>query len=291
MEALNQGPAETRSTLMGLVALGLFNSVVSAFYYVRVLKAMYLREPGAKRLGAAERSIEIPIVIGTLVVVVFGLFPSPLISMMQAASEPMLTATGGYSSAVSPPSATGYAPVPPASTKPAPRRQRTGPRDRQELRTIHADDAIDVGGGQVQECSSKEGRSGAEDQEHSSKKGRSGRQDALSRREICRLTRIHKPTRKLPTKHDKRQSWPSSTRSRSAWRVPISSRTKTPRTNRRPSGQGRRPARGGGQYPDERPGRSGRRSFSQLRGHVLLSPRSSTPRAIASSACAAALGL
>ena len=39
---------------------------------------------------------------------------------MQAASEPMLTATGGYSSMVSPPSGTGYAPLPPASTKPAP---------------------------------------------------------------------------------------------------------------------------------------------------------------------------
>jgi NADH-quinone oxidoreductase subunit N len=120
MEALNQGPAETRLTLMGLVALGLFNSVVSAFYYVRVLKAMYLREPGVKRLGAAERSIEIPIAIGTLVVVVFGLFPSPLISVMQAASEPMLTSTGGWASMVSPPSATGYAPLPSASTKTAP---------------------------------------------------------------------------------------------------------------------------------------------------------------------------
>jgi hypothetical protein len=55
-----------------------------------------------------------------LVVVVFGLFPSPLMSVMQAASEPMLTATGGWASMVSFPSATGYAPVPPVSTKPAP---------------------------------------------------------------------------------------------------------------------------------------------------------------------------
>jgi NADH-quinone oxidoreductase subunit N len=120
MEALNQGPAETRLTLMGLVALGLFNSVVSAFYYVRVLKAMYLREPGTKRLGVADGPIAVPILIGTLMVVVFGLIPTPLISIMQAASEPMLTSTGGWSSMVSPASGTGYAPISPGSTKPAP---------------------------------------------------------------------------------------------------------------------------------------------------------------------------
>ena len=56
MEALNQQHAETRLTLMGLVALGLMNSVVSAFYYVRVLKAMFLREPsGVQAAGPRGR--------------------------------------------------------------------------------------------------------------------------------------------------------------------------------------------------------------------------------------------
>ncbi len=41
-------------TLIWLVALGLMNSVVSAFYYVRVLKAMFLREPGTKTAGPAR---------------------------------------------------------------------------------------------------------------------------------------------------------------------------------------------------------------------------------------------
>ena len=53
-----------RLTLIWLVALGLFNSVVSAFYYVRVLKAMFLREPG--RRGGSRRptgSIAVPIVL------------------------------------------------------------------------------------------------------------------------------------------------------------------------------------------------------------------------------------
>ncbi|MGZ3300405.1 MAG: proton-conducting transporter transmembrane domain-containing protein, partial [Isosphaeraceae bacterium] len=116
MEALNQQHAETRLTLMGLVALGLMNSVVSAFYYVRVLKAMFLREPGgSRRLGLAGGSIEIPIAIGALVAIFFGIYPSRLMSVMQAAAAPMLTTTsGGFASMISVPSGTGYTPLPPA---------------------------------------------------------------------------------------------------------------------------------------------------------------------------------
>ena len=73
------------------MALGLFNSVVSAFYYVRVLKAMFLRQPGEKRLAPASRAIAVPIVLGTIVVVVFGIMPDSLMSVMQAAAVPMLT--------------------------------------------------------------------------------------------------------------------------------------------------------------------------------------------------------
>jgi NADH-quinone oxidoreductase subunit N len=111
MEALNQGSGQARLTLIGLVALGLFNSVVSAFYYVRVLKAMFLREPTGKlRLGAAEAWIGMPIILGALVALVFGLAPGLLMGIVQAASVPMLTATGGgYASMVSAPSGTGYA--------------------------------------------------------------------------------------------------------------------------------------------------------------------------------------
>ena len=91
MEALNQTEESQKVTLIWLVALGLMNSVVSAFYYVRVLKAMFLREAGTRRLAAPDRGISIPIVLGTVVVVVFGLMPASLMSMMQGAAVPMLT--------------------------------------------------------------------------------------------------------------------------------------------------------------------------------------------------------
>ncbi len=56
MEALDQRNTSQPVILIWLVALGLFNSVVSAFYYVRVLKAMFLREPGPKRLAPPSQS-------------------------------------------------------------------------------------------------------------------------------------------------------------------------------------------------------------------------------------------
>jgi NADH-quinone oxidoreductase subunit N len=91
MEALNQPTTDQPVSLIYLVALGLFNSVISAFYYVRVLKAMFLRPPGEKRLAPASRAIAVPIVLGTIVVVIFGILPQSLMSMMQAAAVPMLT--------------------------------------------------------------------------------------------------------------------------------------------------------------------------------------------------------
>jgi NADH-quinone oxidoreductase subunit N len=91
MEALRQPESDQQVSLIWLVALGLFNSVVSAFYYVRVLKAMFLRQPGEKRLGPASRAIAVPIVLGTIVVVIFGISPGSLMSVMQAAAVPMLT--------------------------------------------------------------------------------------------------------------------------------------------------------------------------------------------------------
>jgi NADH-quinone oxidoreductase subunit N len=95
MEALNEdADAPGRLTLLWLVALGLLNSVISAFYYVRVLKAMFLRPAEEERLAPASSSIALPILIGTFVVVAFGLYPAPLVDAMKAAAVPMLEVSG-----------------------------------------------------------------------------------------------------------------------------------------------------------------------------------------------------
>jgi NADH-quinone oxidoreductase subunit N len=91
MEALNQTQAAQPVSLLWLVALGLFNSVVSAFYYVRVLKAMFFVQPGPSRLGPASAPIYYPIVLGTVPVVIFGVMPNWLASPMRETAIPMLT--------------------------------------------------------------------------------------------------------------------------------------------------------------------------------------------------------
>ncbi|QEH33424.1 NADH-quinone oxidoreductase subunit N [Aquisphaera giovannonii] len=150
MEALNQQPSSSRLTLISLVALGLMNSVVSAFYYVRVLKAMFLR-PTAEgaRLRPAGLSIQVPILLGAAVATFFGLYPDAvgdivpngLVSMMRTASIPMLTATGGGNvAAVSTPTGTAYKPL-----KEDRRGFVTG-RDQEEIRRRLRESAIKMPG-------------------------------------------------------------------------------------------------------------------------------------------------
>jgi NADH-quinone oxidoreductase subunit N len=92
-EALNENQTG-RLPLLWLVGLGLMNSVVSAFYYVRVLKVMFLRSPTRGAIGPAPLSVALPIVLGTAVVLGFGIFPTPFLNDLKDAAVPMLTSSG-----------------------------------------------------------------------------------------------------------------------------------------------------------------------------------------------------
>lgn len=96
MEVLNAESA-ARTTLLVLVVVALVNSVISAFYYARVLRAMFLRrpEPGGPAVGTgpAPRGIAWPIGLSALVAVAFGLYPAPLVESMRAAAGAMLAIT------------------------------------------------------------------------------------------------------------------------------------------------------------------------------------------------------
>jgi NADH-quinone oxidoreductase subunit N len=93
MEALNEGNPG-RLTLLWLVGLGLLNSVISAFYYVRVLKAMFLRNPTRRVLAPSSSAIAAPIVLATAVVIAAGVYPDPLVNLMKSAAIPMLSSSG-----------------------------------------------------------------------------------------------------------------------------------------------------------------------------------------------------
>lgn len=73
--------------MIGLVALGLFNSVVSAFYYVRILKAMFLRDTDRKPLAWMGPEISLPLLVGAGLALYFGLRPASLLEDMEVVSR------------------------------------------------------------------------------------------------------------------------------------------------------------------------------------------------------------
>ncbi len=77
-EALTQGEDKHRLTFLWLVGLGLMNSVISAFYYVRVLRAMFLRPSTGAPLKPPTFAIRVAVIGSALVVIIFGLYPTPL---------------------------------------------------------------------------------------------------------------------------------------------------------------------------------------------------------------------
>ncbi len=102
-------------SLIALVGLGFLNSVVSAFYYLRVARAMFLRQPAGEPIAAADTPIGLPILLAAAVVVGSGLSPDSLMSVMQSAATPMLTTP------IIVPKVIGPAQGPPAPKKPVPK--------------------------------------------------------------------------------------------------------------------------------------------------------------------------
>ncbi len=68
--ALNQG-------LLWLVIFGVLNSVVSAYYYLRVVRAMYLGAPASEERLPASKPLIAALAIALVGVLAIGLFPQP----------------------------------------------------------------------------------------------------------------------------------------------------------------------------------------------------------------------
>jgi len=71
-----------------LAYIGMFNSAISAFYYLSIVIQMYMRTPD-NQIGATpllpiklSPSITLALVITAAVTLIFGLWPTPLINLM-----------------------------------------------------------------------------------------------------------------------------------------------------------------------------------------------------------------
>ena len=70
--------------LMWLVAVGVANSALSLYYYLKILKQMYIIEPTDQTPLKASRPLMAALAVSALVVIGLGLYPSPLLSLLNA---------------------------------------------------------------------------------------------------------------------------------------------------------------------------------------------------------------
>jgi len=77
--------------LYTLVIIAILNSLVSVYYYLRVVVVMFMQEPGEPEAVKVPAAAGIVIVACGVLTIVFGLFPSPL---LQASSDAILSFLG-----------------------------------------------------------------------------------------------------------------------------------------------------------------------------------------------------
>ena len=72
-----------------MAILGVLASVVSAFYYLRVVKVMYFDEP-VEPFDKPERPMRLVMAVTTVVVLAISILPGPLLTGAEAAARALL---------------------------------------------------------------------------------------------------------------------------------------------------------------------------------------------------------
>jgi NADH-quinone oxidoreductase subunit N len=72
--------AAIQSGLAWLAIIAVLNSVVSAYYYLGIVRTMYLGEPTSEERVGATPELMIPLAVTTACVVFFGIIPGPLLT-------------------------------------------------------------------------------------------------------------------------------------------------------------------------------------------------------------------
>jgi NADH-quinone oxidoreductase subunit N len=86
--------AAVESGLYTLAILGLLSSVVSAYYYLRIIKVMYFDEPVEAFDKPVGTSMSLVMVVSTIVILAFTLIPAPLVTSAKAAAQVLFPAAG-----------------------------------------------------------------------------------------------------------------------------------------------------------------------------------------------------
>ncbi len=78
--------AAVQSDLLWLVVIAVLNSVVSAFYYLRIVSLMFLREPESPAPVRASYPVTFALAVAMIGIIVIGLVPTPLLNAAKDAA-------------------------------------------------------------------------------------------------------------------------------------------------------------------------------------------------------------
>lgn len=66
-----------------LAIVGIVTSVIAAFFYLRIISQMFMREPSREAVVSAGPELNLGLVMAVVGVIVFGLLPTPVIELVQ----------------------------------------------------------------------------------------------------------------------------------------------------------------------------------------------------------------
>ena len=79
------------TNLAWLAVAGVVNSVISAYYYLRVVKVMYLSPPATEEPVRSELPLRLAVATTFAGVAFFGIYPTPLLNLARTAAAVLLT--------------------------------------------------------------------------------------------------------------------------------------------------------------------------------------------------------
>ena len=86
--------AAVHSDLAWLAMVGVVNSVVSAYYYLRVVRTMYVTPPTTEEKVPSSHAFRIALAVTALAVLGLGIYPAPLLQVAEEAVGPLLQMAG-----------------------------------------------------------------------------------------------------------------------------------------------------------------------------------------------------
>ncbi len=80
--------AALNSHLVWLTVLGLINSAIAAYYYLKIIVAVYMQEPGERteKLAAPSMSLRVAIWASAIGILILGIFPGTLLSITSSSA-------------------------------------------------------------------------------------------------------------------------------------------------------------------------------------------------------------